>query len=76
MKNRFFTMADHNRMLAAASDSRSSAEEKNFLATMASLAAANEPVPVEDYLRASKLAAINLHVEDSVFDRPYPQKNE
>jgi hypothetical protein len=57
-------------MLAAAHDLRATAEERDFLVAMASLAAACEPVTTEEYFRASKLAAINLHVEDSIFDRP------
>ena len=66
---RYFTMTDHNRMLRACADSRATEEEKNFLSTMADLAAAREPVSNSDYIRASTLAAINLHVEDSIFDR-------
>ena len=65
-----FTMTDHDRMLRACADPRSTEEERNFLSTMASLAAACEPVSNADYRRASTLAAINLHVEDSIFDRP------
>ena len=42
----------------------------NFLGYVAGLAAAYEPVCDDEYRRASVLAAINLHVEDSVFDRP------
>lgn len=65
-----FTMTDHNRMLLACADSRSTDEEKQFLSTMASLAAACEPVSNDDYRRASILAAINLHDKPSIFDRP------
>ena len=65
-----FTMTDHDRMLRACADPRATDEEKKFLSTMASLAAAREPVSDEDYRRASTLAAINMHVEDSIFDRP------
>lgn len=64
-----FTMTDCSRMIRAAQDKRSTEEEKNFLGMMAGLAAANEPVSDEEYRRASVLAAINMHVDDSVFDR-------
>lgn len=64
-----FTMTDHDRMLRACADPRATAEEREFLAYMASLAAANEPVEDREYRRASILAAINMHAEDSIFDR-------
>lgn len=66
---KLFTNADRSRLLRAAQDARATKEEKNFLGTMASLAAANVSVSDHDYIRASELAAINMHVEDSVFDR-------
>ena len=66
---RTFTNTDHTRLLRAANDSRATPDEKNFLGMMASMAAANEPVEVDEYLRASALAAINMHLEESVFDR-------
>lgn len=75
MKTKQFTMTDHNRMLRACADSRATEEEKSFLGYMAGLAAACEPVSADDYRRASILAAINLHVEDSVFDRPRAELN-
>lgn len=65
-----FTMTDHDRMLRAAADPRATEDERAFLGYMASLAAAREPVENDEYRRASVLAAINMHVEDSVFDRP------
>ena len=65
-----FTMTDHSRILRAAADSRATQSEKEFLGYAASLAAACEQVSDEEYRRASVLAAINMHVEDSVFDRP------
>lgn len=68
MKN--FTMTDHSRLLRAAQDARATQEEREFLSAMASMAAANDPVSDAEYTRASTLAAINMHVEDSVFDRP------
>lgn len=64
-----FTMSDHNRMLNAAKNEKATGNEKQFLGLMASLAAANEPVADSDYFKASRLAGINLHVEDSIFDR-------
>lgn len=67
-----FTDTDHDRLLRAAGDPRASAEEKQFLGYMAGLAAAREPVSDDEYRRASQLAAINMHVEDSVFDRKMP----
>lgn len=65
-----FTNTDHARLLSAAADSRATDDEKAFLGYMAGLAAAHEPVSDDEYRRASVLAAINLHVEDSVFDHP------
>ena len=65
-----FTPQDHIRLLRAAQDPRATEDEKQFLGYMASLAAAQEPVSPREYTRASTLAAINMHVEDSVFDRP------
>lgn len=65
-----FTMTDHNRMLRACADSRSTEAEKQFLSTMASLAAACEPVSEDEYWRVSILVAINLHDKPSIFDRP------
>lgn len=66
---RTFTTTDHARLLLAAQDPRATVEEREFLSVMASLAAANEPVENAEYTRASTLAAINMHVEDSIFDR-------
>lgn len=66
---KIFTMTDHNRLLRAAQDTRATQEEREFLSAMASMAAANEPVSDAEYTSASMLAAINMHVEDSVFDR-------
>jgi len=64
-----FTTQDHNRLLRAAQDARATQEEREFLSAMSSMAAANESVSDAEYSRASTLAAINMHVEDSVFDR-------
>ncbi len=64
-----FTIPDHDRILRAAHDPRSTPEEKVFLGYMAGLAASFEPVSNDEYRRASILAAINLHDQDSVFDR-------
>lgn len=64
-----FTITDHARLLRAANDPRATREERDFLANMASLAAANEAVEDNEYRRASVLAAIDMHVEDSIFDR-------
>ena len=66
---RTFNTTDHARLLRAAQDPRATENEREFLGAMASAAAANEPVENADYTRASTLAAINMHVEDSVFDR-------
>lgn len=64
-----FTDTDHLRLLRAAGDPRATEDEKAFLGYMASLAAAREPVSNDEYIRASILAAINLHDQDSIFDR-------
>ena len=64
-----FTNTDHARLLRAAQHPKATKEEADFLGYMAGLAAAYEPVSNKEYSRASTLAAINLHVEDSVFDR-------
>ena len=71
MKN--FTNTDHTRLLRAAQDARATQGERDFLAKMASMAAASEPVDNDEYLLASTLAAISMRAEDSTFDRP---KNE
>lgn len=65
-----FTGGDIKRLIRASEDSRATVEEKEFLIEMLSLGMAREPVTDDDYRRASQLAAMNLHVEDSVFDRP------
>jgi hypothetical protein len=65
-----FTNTDLARLLRATQDSRATEEERDFLGYMACLAAACEPIENVDYRRSSVLAAINLHVEASIFDRP------
>ena len=67
---RTFTHSDHARMLAACADHRSTEEEREFLSLMASNYGAAVSVSDAEYWRASRLAAIHIHVEDSIFDRP------
>jgi lactam utilization protein B len=64
-----FTSTDTSRIIAALSDSRTTVEEHGFLAEMLGLAAANEAVSDREYTRTSTLVGINMHVEDSIFDR-------
>ena len=64
-----FTSTDTRRITAALSDARTTVEERGFLAEMLGLADANEAVSDRDYTRTSTLVGINMHVEDSIFDR-------
>lgn len=64
------TTADHNFCLRACADHRSTEEEREFLSTMASLAAAGEPVSRDDYNRVQRLTGGHLSRDGSIFDRP------
>lgn len=53
-------MTDHDHCLKCAADPRATAEEREFLAHMASLAAAREPVTQAQYLRVLALTGGGL----------------
>lgn len=63
------TMTDHNHCLACAADPRATAEEREFLALMASLAAAREPVTQAQYLRVQTLTGGGLSTETPIRQR-------
>ena len=64
-----YTMIDHNQMLRACAHPMASEEEVRFLATQASLAAAQEPVPAADYRHAQALIGGGLSTTTPIFDR-------
>lgn len=64
-----FTDTDQKRIWNALQHRNATPEERDFLSSMLSLSAANEPITDADYSKAATLAAINLSVEDSIFDR-------
>ena len=66
----YLNTTDHNFCLRACADPRSTAEEREYLGYMASLAAACEPVSRADYSRVQSLTGGHLSREGSIFDRP------
>ena len=66
-----YTTLDHACFQLVAADIRATAEEREFLATQASLAEARAPVPLEDYLRAQDLVggALSLIGTTSICER-------
>ena len=67
------SMSDPNWCLRACADPRSTEEEREFLATMASLAAAREPVSRPAYARMARLTGASLG-GDCIFDREFGGK--
>ena len=64
-----YTTHDHNCFLRACADSRATADERDFLATQASLAAARESVSRSDYLHAQALTGGALSTTTPIFQR-------
>ena len=64
-----YTTSDHNTFLRACADSRCTSDERYFLATQASLAAARESVSRADYLRAQALTGGALSTTMPIFQR-------
>lgn len=63
------TLSDHAYCLRACADPRATESERDFLSTMASLAAAREPISRAEYSRVQQLTGGHLTREGSIFDR-------
>jgi len=66
------TMNDHDCCLRCCADERATAEEREFLSYMASLAAARKPVSQAEWLRMQALTGGALSTVTPIQDRPKP----
>ncbi|MCG3176930.1 MAG: hypothetical protein MOGMAGMI_01894 [Candidatus Omnitrophica bacterium] len=64
------TMNDHDCCLRCCADERATAEEREFLSYMASLAAARKPVSQAEWLRMQALTGGALSTVTPIQDRP------